>query len=143
VRVVADAVCNDCGNTWWSVNPRLRAMARAADIARKTAVLKSGKKQKTKTKAGYSARVVETTAPRMPAAWLGVRDEARLTSKNAGAGKRSRIAQGAAGPLATTLPDRIKPKALDANIDLRGRQTRVVRGRLGHDLAAPRRTPAK
>jgi uncharacterized protein with PIN domain len=32
---VADAVCNECGHTWWSVNPVIRALARQADTARK------------------------------------------------------------------------------------------------------------
>lgn len=118
-RQAADAVCNHCGNTWWSVNPRVRAMARAADAARRLATLRSGKKQRSTPKPGSTARVVETTAPRLPRAWNAVRKTSTATA--AGAGKRSRIAQGAAGPLATTLPSRIKPKALDMNLDLRRR----------------------
>jgi hypothetical protein len=34
-RAVADAVCGSCGNTWWSINPAIIAMARAQDKARK------------------------------------------------------------------------------------------------------------
>ena len=119
-RQAADVVCNNCDHTWWSVNPRVRAMAKAADAARRLATLKSGKKQRTAgTGKGFKGRVVETKAPRVPRAWTRIMKSP--TSKNAGAGKRSRIAQGAAGPIATGLPDRIKPRALDMNVDLRRR----------------------
>ena len=36
-RQVADVACDCCGHSWWSVHPAVRAMARAADKARKDA----------------------------------------------------------------------------------------------------------
>lgn len=34
-RQVADAVCDRCGHTWWSVNPEIRRQARRMDAAHK------------------------------------------------------------------------------------------------------------
>ena len=33
-RQAADAICEHCGNQWWSVSRAIRALARAADKAR-------------------------------------------------------------------------------------------------------------
>lgn len=33
-RQTADAVCNACGHTWWSVHPVVRAIARKLDVER-------------------------------------------------------------------------------------------------------------
>jgi hypothetical protein len=33
-RLVADAVCNSCGHSWWSVNKAVLRLAREADRAR-------------------------------------------------------------------------------------------------------------
>lgn len=33
-RQVADAICTNCGHTWWSVNPAIRKLAREADAKR-------------------------------------------------------------------------------------------------------------
>jgi hypothetical protein len=34
-RLVADAVCGQCGHTWWSANATIRKAARRVDQARK------------------------------------------------------------------------------------------------------------
>jgi ribosomal protein L40E len=34
-RLVADAVCGNCGHTWWSYHPAIRKLAKQADAARK------------------------------------------------------------------------------------------------------------
>jgi hypothetical protein len=31
LRAVADAVCNHCGHSWWSVHPAIRKLARELD----------------------------------------------------------------------------------------------------------------
>lgn len=36
-RQAADAACDNCGHTWWSVNPAIRAQARRLDVSRKKA----------------------------------------------------------------------------------------------------------
>lgn len=33
-RLVADAVCNNCGHSWWSYHPAIKSLARSADAER-------------------------------------------------------------------------------------------------------------
>lgn len=33
-RLVADAVCDGCGHSWWSYHPEIRKLAREADAQR-------------------------------------------------------------------------------------------------------------
>lgn len=57
-RQAADAVCANCGHTWWSVNPVIRALARKQDVERKVATLRSGTKERvlSRTKRGRQVR---------------------------------------------------------------------------------------
>lgn len=64
-RQVADVVCNSCGHTWWSVNPKLRAQARQLDAERKSAELKSGKKVSVRSGTTSLGRNRVTKRPRV------------------------------------------------------------------------------
>lgn len=65
----ADAVCNECGHTWWSISPVIRALARKLDVERRAREAKSGKKKSTTVGAkGTRGRKVTT----LPKGWAGV-----------------------------------------------------------------------
>ena len=66
-RQMADVICNDCGNQWWSTSPHVLAMARKADVERKVRDLRSGKKERTQPLAGKTARQVKSKGSKQPA----------------------------------------------------------------------------